>query len=178
MSTKQELGWRYAGGMLSDGSIDIADPACKESSGGRVRLGNVWAGPYACFVKRQDEGDFGIRNARIMIVSLAALHGTAGAMLAARELDSGRGEDLGSVFVDSGQAGFFNTKSFDFNEDGRYDDESKFYGKCCKATLSGARFGTIGGAGFVSESGHGDGKYALYGIRAGGKIAALMLEFI
>jgi hypothetical protein len=90
----------------------------------------------------------------------------------------------GEVGVDSGQAGIFDLDAYPDREDtGEPDDESSFYGQCCKITASAKRAGNIYidnvSRGYVARSGYGDGGYDAFAIFNEDRIAeAVKIVFI
>ncbi|MBR6012378.1 MAG: DUF4241 domain-containing protein [Selenomonadaceae bacterium] len=68
----------------------------------------------------------------------------------------------GEIFVDSGQAGFFDKKYFVENQGGTFSDITSFYGLACAITMSPKQAGTMKRKGVVSSSGFGDGFYRVF----------------
>ena len=81
-----------------------------------------------------------------------------------------------NIGVDSGQAGFFDSKYYPIGCTGEHGRLGTFYGMCCKLTLDGLCGVLPYGA--VSSSGHGDDTYSLYSVEKNGYTVAMKLVFI
>lgn len=86
---------------------------------------------------------------------------------------------MGTIGVDSGQAGIFDLKYYAENQCGEFGDLKSFYGLACSLTLSEEQGGIMENAGVVSTSGCGDGEYEVY-VRENeiGKIVSVSIIFI
>lgn len=76
-------------------------------------------------------------------------------------------EEIGSIGVDAGLAGFFHNKP-------DYSDEE--WGRFCDRVHNGDAWLTEDG--FYSSSGYGDGCYGVYAYKQDGAITALELRFL
>jgi hypothetical protein len=79
------------------------------------------------------------------------------------------GTRIDTIGVDSGQAGFFDSKLYPLGErewiNDPKDEGSKFYTECCNLTTE-TQFGALASKqGVVSSSGYGDGSYSVYEVR-------------
>lgn len=171
----------------------ISDPCYEKGTWCAGSLENVKKGEWNCFLRKSDEGDWGIRNAEIMSVHSDInpdfiSYEDEIKKVRTEKLKSIDGSDGKYIFweltnihvgVDSGQAGIFdeniypNTKE----EQGEYGDSTSFYGKCCDNTLNDIGCGVIEG-GFVSRSGYGDGGYNCFVAKKDDEIVAINIIFI
>ena len=86
---------------------------------------------------------------------------------------------MGTIGVDSGQAGIFDLKYYEKNQGGEFGDLNSFYGLACSLTLSKEQGGIMNYAGVVSSSGCGDGEYEVYvGANDIGEIVSVKIIFI
>ena len=86
---------------------------------------------------------------------------------------------IGTIGVDSGQAGIFDLKYYAENQGGEFGDLDSFYGLACSLTLSKEQGGIMNYAGVVSSSGCGDGEYEVYvGTNDIGEIVSVKIIFI
>lgn len=74
---------------------------------------------------------------------------------------SAKTEVLGSIGVDSGQAGIFDADYYRKN----VDDKQWYSQKPCRATSTERGFDTLDDVAVVSASGWGDGCYVVYGVK-------------
>ena len=153
MTTKIKLGEK----------VMVSDPCYSIPTWCQSIIDNVKPGHYLPFVKKSDEGDWGLRNSMLLAIhedhqSDEFLHWK---------------EHHGTVGVDSGQAGIFSMESYRNDdlklEDGDYgpfpmnnaEDGDKWYEKMCTRTLGDKQWGTYD-EGVVCSSGYGDGNYQLF----------------
>ncbi len=86
---------------------------------------------------------------------------------------------MGTIGVDSGQAGIFDLKYYAENQGGEFGDLNSFYGLACSLTLSEEQGGIMENAGVVSSSGCGDGEYEVYvGENEIGEMVSVRIIFI
>jgi hypothetical protein len=130
---------------------------------------DVKPGEYTTYIVKKSNKEFGDRVAVIM-----AVHRDYADSL------KEKWETFDNVGVDSGQCGIFDDTIYPALEEegGRYDDESSFYGECCKLTLGDNQGGILrSNKGVVSSSGYGDGSYELLCQYHEGERVALMVDF-
>jgi len=100
----------------------------------------------------------------------------------------------GEVGVDSGQAGVFDANIYPKGgNNGEADDNTTFYGKCCRETCNGfdkehqakkkemglaESHGVVDGQGFVSHTAWGDGSYNAYAQYSGGVVVAVKIDYV
>ena len=134
--------------------IDITDPCYDKMTWCRINDFPIPAGNYECYTLEADNeetGGWGERVARIGI----------------RRGKADTYEEIGSIGVDAGLAGFFNNKP-DYTDKewdefvNRVDTEKAF----------------IIEDGFYSESGYGDGGYPVYTGYKNGEIVEVYIDFI
>jgi len=122
----------------------------------------VHPGTYNCSVWTAGLKDWGKRTVSIKIVHTD---------FSEEEIDkfhaSKRRKFVENVYVDSGQAGFFDKDYFEANQNkpGVEDDKTNvnWYNRICEITLNRDNpHGTIDGLGVVTDSGLGDGAYPCF----------------
>ena len=159
--------------VVTGGKIRVTDPCYNKEVWCAGVLKNCVPGRYDAYIARQDEGDWGIRVAMLVIKheDCAAKIEEADKVFAdedgcvhASYLWKNSGIDVG---VDSGQCGFFDEDNVftDLAVEGMpaaiSDYGSSFYDHCCDITLTEKSAGVIT-HGCVSSSGLGDGGYCCY----------------
>lgn len=164
--------------------FDVLNPGCIDLSGKVVTSDpcydrDVWCmtkdiiikpGRYATYIVKKDEKDFGSRVAAIIVIHTDYTESL-------KQDWKPYGSLLG---VDSGQCGIFDDTVYPQTEEsgGEYDDESSFYGECCKLTLGNKQGGILKARnGIVSSSGYGDGSYELLCQYHEDEIVALMIDY-
>jgi len=126
----------------------------------------VKPGLYTARIIYIDEKEFGTRVASISVIHTEYANEPASSWT---ELDF-------EVGVDSGQAGIFDNSAYP--EDADSEGIEVFYNECCELTLSHEQGGVLfNDDGIVSSSGFGDGGYAAYALKHGGKTVGLMIDF-
>lgn len=157
---------------IKSGMVYATDP-CYAKAEGAQEVIEVRKGEYKCKVEIADYGDWGKRNATLTIVHKDA-------KMPAFFEEWCFTDYVGDAAVDSGQCGFFDKDYYEsqITEKNLVTDE--WYNKICEITLDkNARYcGTTDGKGVVSESGLGDGQYAIYAAVENNEIVALKLDFL
>lgn len=156
---------------IKSGMVYATDP-CYAKAEGAQELIEVRKGEYKCKVEIADCGDWGKR-----IATLTISHKEAKMPFL---WDDYFTDYVGDAAVDSGQCGFFDKDYYEsqITEKNLVTDE--WYHKICEITMnkSADYCGTINGEGVVSESGYGDGRYAIYAAVENNEIVALKLDFL
>lgn len=153
---------------LESDTLRVSDPCYERDTWCCGTLPNCLHGTWEAAILRTDFGEWGNRNAALII-----RHEKTGPKITAvnRALCNGTGqwhEAQFEVGVDSGQAGFFDEKYFrdpsvfPAGEASRFECEDRWYGFCCDATLHRKNHADVIPCGVVSESGFGDGGYVCY----------------
>lgn len=163
-----------AGYIDLSGKVIVSDPCYKRNSNYNAKDITVKPGKYAAYIIKADVQDWGTRVAYLLVVHDSNIKALQSGWV---PYDDGMGD---GIWVNSGQCGIFDDTIYpqDDVSVGDYDDESTFYGKCCKLTL-GDKKGDIlkNGKGVVSSSGFGDGEYELLCKYHEGECVALMIDF-
>lgn len=161
--------------------VVVSDPCYELGTWCAARLKGVKPGTYYVFVKKTDEGSWGVRVANLMVVHEDHVKG----ILKWEQLP----HDIG---VDSGQCGIFSLESFRNDDHNIPPTESEFskkyvkwkesgekwYVSMCDFTLSDTQWGFYD-QGVVSSSGLGDGSYVLFGAKnSDGEIVALSVDYL
>ena len=137
------------------GKIDITDPSYEGYVCWRINDISIVPGTYECSIKYDED----IRRVTTIGIYLNS----------AKDFDRTTMDRIGDIGVDVGMAGFFENKP-DFND----EQWSEF----CNI-LSAKEKAWLTDLGFWSESGYGDGRYAVYAsIDENGNYDALEIEFI
>lgn len=153
---RKKIGTKYFEGM-----VDITDPCYDRDVWCRMNA-EVKAGEYTCYVWRHtDKGVFMNKEYKDIRVGVIGIY-LDGIIPPQRSM-----EEIGSIGVDAGLAGFFINKP-DYN-----DDE---WGDFCGSIRYGDAW--IKDEGFFSSSGYGDGEYPVYANKVNGEITALEIRFI
>jgi hypothetical protein len=147
--------------IIGSGAIRVADPCYGLDTWCMGTLKNAKNGTWKAYVKRKDEGDWGVRNSRITIIHESAV-------VSKTKLK----EQLKAMIgVDSGQAGFFDS------DRNTWDD--KQYDEVCGQTLETELSAGVIDRGAVSSSGVGDGTYhCFYGVDEKGEVIAAEIRFL
>lgn len=164
---------------VENGKVVVSDPCYERGTWCAGTLDNVLNGTWTARVKMSDEGEWGMRVARLVVMHESANQ---------RAYDITKWEQEGfQVGVDSGQAGIFDTKHFKRDADAtgleRMSDdvirpEDPWYSMCCDRTLCDESAGVIP-FGAVSSSGYGDGGYPCFAKRDGkGRVIGIGIMFI
>jgi hypothetical protein len=163
--------------------VIISDPCYSpKEKGCNVTYNTFKPGEYVVDVIKSDEGSWGIRCAKLIVIHTLNL-----------------GDNLKWVInnkiigVDSGQAGVFDERTFGndnlklkekyYTMEGRMfklpyrKPGDAFYEKMCQITLSNNRWGVCDG-GVVTSTGFGDGAYELWTARKNKQIVGVIIDFI
>lgn len=144
-----------------EGVVDITDPCYDKNTWCRMNV-TVKAGEYDCHIWRHTSKEIWngeeYKDVRVGVIGIYL----NGIIPPQRSM-----EEVGSISVDAGLAGFFMNKP-DYND----DEWSAF----CDSIRDGDAW--IKDEGFFSSSGYGDGYYPVYAYRMNGEIVALEIRFI
>lgn len=143
-----------------EGIVDITDPCYDKSVWCRMTA-EVKAGTYDCVIWKQDW--LHVHNKAEMISTEVAV---IGIYLNGNIPMRDKMEQIGTIGVDAGLAGFFMNKP-DYTDE-QWEDLSE-------STDDGNAW--IKEEGFFSSSGSGDGRYPVYANTVSGEIAALEIRF-
>lgn len=165
--------------IIRSGAVRVSDPCYDPETWCAGTIDEVKNGKWKGSVIRSDEGEWGIRNAFLLVHH----------ELTPRTYQSSGWEDTSiDVGVDSGQAGIYDLDEFkggqdNYGEGGWYDDN-------CDITLerknpNAPECGSVCGAGVlpdksgvVSSSGYGDGGYKCYIYKNKlDQVEAIMIDF-
>ncbi len=151
------------GVMDFHGSVDITDPCYSKDVWCRMNEVKIREGEYACYVwYHTDKGKYEDGTPySYTLVGAIGIYRNGGIP---RQKDM---EELGSIGVDAGLAGFFHNKP-------DYGDEE--WSAFCDRIRHGDAWLTEDG--FYSSSGYGDGCYGVYAYKQDGEITALELRFL
>ena len=151
------------GVMDFHGSVDITDPCYDKDIWCRMNNVKIREGEYVCYVwHHTDKGKY--RDGTPYSYTLVGAIGIYRNGDIPRQKDM---EEIGSIGVDAGLAGFFHNKP-------DYGDEA--WSAFCDRTRHGDVWLTEDG--FYSSSGYGDGCYGVYAYKQDGEITALELRFL
>jgi hypothetical protein len=145
-------------------------------------MNRVKPGEYFAFVKKSNEGDWGIRNSMLLVIHRDHINDV---------LKWNRQKDQPPVGVDSGQAGIFSYDTYrkddifvkksnfakqfpGFEKEGETGE--KWYGHMCDKTLGKEGWDTYF-KGVVARSGFGDGSYDLFVARFRRRAVAIAIDF-
>lgn len=151
------------GVMDFHGSVDITDPCYDKDVWCRMNNVKINEGEYACYVWRHtDKGKYedGTPYSYLLVGAIGIYRNGD----IPRQKDM---EEIGSIGVDAGLAGFFHNKP-------DYSDEE--WGRFCDRVRNGDAW-LIEDV-FYSSSGYGDGCYGVYAYKQDGAITALELRFL
>ena len=161
---------------IKSGMVYATDP-CYAKAEGAQEVIEVRKGEYKCRVEIANCGTWGNR-----IATLTIAHESETAPL---YNDDKFTEWVGDACVDSGQCGFFDKDYYESMISDMNNIDEDWYRQVCDITMDKRAdyCGTINGEGVVSESGYGDGLYAIYAAiekNAEDKyeIVALKLDFL
>ena len=147
---------------VGENKIIVADPSYDFCDFGTLILDDVLAGKYFADITIADK----------FVTSLNICHSDYKNI----ELNFSL---YGEIFVDSGQAGFFDKNYFVENQGGTFSDITSFYGLACVITMSPKQAGTMKRKGVVSSSGFGDGFYRVFvGRNSDRKIVSAKIIFV
>ena len=151
------------GVMDFHGSVDITDPCYDKDVWCRMDAVKLKEGDYACMVwYHTDKGTFEdgtpYSYKRVGIIGIYL----DGHIPRAKDM-----EEIGSIGVDAGLAGFFHNKP-------DYDDDA--WSAFCDGIQNGDAWLTEDG--FYSTSGIGDGCYGVFAYKQDGEIIALEIRFL
>lgn len=153
---RKKIGTKYFGG-----TVDITDPCYSKDVWCRMTA-EVKAGEYTCYIWRNTEyEDYNGRQYKDVRVGVIGIY-LDGIIPRQRSM-----EEIGSIGVDAGLAGFFMNKP-------DYNDEE--WDNLCNLVHKGDAW--IVDEGFFSESGYGDGCYPVYAYKANNEIVALEIRFL
>jgi len=160
----------HAGIIGLSGKAVVSDPCYSRGGRGIITDLAVKPGNYAAYIILAYSLSLGVKIAAIAAVRADYI-----------ERLTGEWEPHDCVVgVDSGQCGIFDDSVYPAAEEpnGEYDDESTFYGECCKLTLSDAKCGILKSRkGFVSSTAFGDGSYELLCQYKDGERIALVVNY-
>ena len=145
------------------GSVDITDPCYDKDVWCRMNNVKISEGEYDCYVWRHtDKGKYedGTPYSYLLVGAIGIYRNGD----IPRQKDM---EEIGSIGVDAGLAGFFHNKP-------DYSDEE--WGRFCDRVRNGDAW--LIEDGFYSSSGYGDGCYGVYAYKQDGAITALELRFL
>lgn len=151
------------GVMDFHGSVDITDPCYNKDVWCRMNDVNIAEGEYACYVwHHTDKGKYedGTPYSYTLVGAIGIYRN--GDIPHQKDM-----EEIGSIGVDAGLAGFFHNKP-------DYSDAE--WGAFCDRIRHGDTWLTEDG--FYSSSGYGDGCYGVYAYKQNGEITALELRFL
>lgn len=151
------------GVMDFHGSVDITDPCYDKDVWCRMNDVKISDGEYTCNVwHHTDKGTYkdGTPYSYILVGAIGIYRNGD----IPRQKDM---EEIGSIGVDAGLAGFFHNKP-------DYSDEE--WGRFCDRVRNGDAW--LIKDGFYSSSGYGDGCYGVYAYKQDGAITALELRFL
>ena len=151
------------GTMDFHGSVDITDPCYSKDTWCRMNDVKIKEGLYTCVVWHHTEkGKFDEGEPySYKLVGIIGIY-LGGQIPLAKDM-----EEIGSIGVDAGLAGFFHNKP-------DYDDDA--WSAFCERVRNGDAWLTEDG--FYSSSGHGDGGYGVFAHKQDGEIVALEIRFI
>lgn len=167
---------------VETGEVIVSDPCYEIGTDCATELKNVKNGNWKAALVQSDEGDWGIRNAVLIAHHEDFKLKGFEKWIEASEL----------IGVDSGQAGFYDKKSFrnnepvgeivnrvGFSENDLSEDGGKFYALNCDLTLETELRAGVMSHGVVSSTGFGDGGYPLfYLLNEDKQVEALKVVFI
>ncbi|KYH29044.1 hypothetical protein CLTEP_27390 [Clostridium tepidiprofundi DSM 19306] len=154
------------------GKMVISDPIYELGTWCQGVL-DVKKGKYNAFLIKSDEGNWGIRCKEILVFHEEV-----------RDIENIEWDltDI-NVGVDSGQAGFFDFKTYRKDKiipegSTSFMPDEPWYSTCCDLTLSEEQAGVFE-SGLVSSSGYGDGSYSCFVAKnENNEIIALRIVFI
>ena len=157
---KLQMREKLIGKKYFEGFIDITDPCYDKDVWCRMNA-IVKAGTYECKVwERTEEYKSNGKNYKYQTVGIIGIY-LDGITPPQKQM-----EEIGSIGVDAGMAGFFMNKP-------DYTDEQ--WSELCDFTHKGNAW--IKDEGFFSSSGFGDGEYSDYAYKQNNEIIALEIRF-
>ena len=155
---------KFIGNLKLRKNVVVTDPCYDLDTWCIQKVDNVAPGEYKAYVDYVDTGNMGIRVSRLYVVK------GDDDLLTIMSLERGW-QFLGTIGVDSGQAGIFDIKYYQDSADKALDFDrkynsqpiaptDKFYDAMCDLTLRDEQAGTYE-HGAISSSGYGDGGYEL-----------------
>jgi len=158
--------------------VRVSDPCYTDDVWCKTQLKNVLPGEYNVEVEFSDQGDWGNRVSGLTVVHKDHINKMQ------------QWDFIGTIGVDSGQAGVFCETSYrnddivvktpesDFTLPYNDNAGDKWYENMCKLTLSEHSYGSYE-TGVVTSTGFGDGSYPLEVSKdADGKIVAVRIVYI
>ena len=155
------------------GKMILSDPCYELGTWCQGKISNVKNGEWVGIIEQSDEGDWGVRNSRLISMNIDSM--IKNPKLEMELMSSGELIPF-TGGVDSGQFGHFDFDNYRKDEnvinspklfDDEWEQESgdKWYRACCYQThKTDDSFGVVP-YGVVSSSGYGDGSYLTYGIK-------------
>lgn len=144
------------------GSVDITDPCYSRDVWCRMNDVKIKEGDYTCIVWYQNEkAEHGGRLHSYNVVGIIGIY-LDGVIPPQKAM-----EEIGSIGVDAGLAGFFHNKP---------DYDNGAWADFCDRVSHGDAWLTEDG--FFSSSGHGDGGYGVFAHKVDGEIVALEIRFL
>jgi len=149
---------------IESGTVLVTDPCYTLDTWFLAIIEGVAKGKWEAYVAKANCGEWGIRNAELMVHHVDFLN------MGSEFLESLEWEIIDDIIgVDSGQAGFFDKKYYQDIDSVEYiPNKTKYWTKfyetddwyyqCCELTLGEKQCGVIP-YGVVSASGFGDGTY-------------------
>lgn len=163
--------------QVTSGKVMCSDP-CYEEGDVLVPAKN---GEWLANVEMSDEGSWGDRVKKVLV------HHIDFSPIGTRSCKSYDTVDNERIFVDSGQAGVYDSSTFRndklaltadrIGEHKPICEEDAWYSICCDRTLSKKGYGYVP-QGFVTTSGYGDGCYDVDVYKKNGVAVALEITFI
>lgn len=161
--------------------VMVSDPCYKAPLWCQLELNNVKPGNYKVYMSKRTE--------TVEINGEQSYTDTRCALLTVIHEDFVNQKlswtELGSIGVDSGQAGIFSKESYRnddwIKETPRFklsdmDEGDKWYAHMCDKTLSDGLWGVYD-CGVVSSSGYGDGGYTVLGALVNDEIVAICIDY-
>lgn len=153
--------------FVINGPVLATDP-CYEDGTWCAGEANLTQGNYKAFVQLSDEGDWGLRHGKLIVIREDVVQSD---VIAQGKVNLCKA----TIGVDSGQAGFFAQAEY------MGGDDHDWYDECCKCTLSDLGAGFVV-EGVVSSSGYGDGGYNLWELiletDKGDVVVGALIDFI
>lgn len=144
------------------GSVDITDPCYDRDVWCRMNDVKIREGVYSCMVWHEtDKGEYEGETYCYELVGIIGIY-LNGIIPPQKSM-----EEIGSIGVDAGLAGFFHNKP-------DYDENA--WSNFCDRIRSGDVW--LDESGFYSTSGYGDGEYRVFAHKQDGEIDALEIRFL
>lgn len=145
----------FVGTLNLGNNVDVTDPCYKKGTWCRITTECV-PGTYYGYIETSNKSVWGMRVKRVKNIAIFKDNN----MLPLDEMDT-----IGTISVDSGLAGFFNNKK-DFSEEE--------WEKLCKTIEKGDAWALYDG--IFSNSGYGDGVYAVCTSHDGTAFAIIFID--